>query len=68
MADFTKVCISSYYPDIGNCIHVFMEHLNCTCSEKCSQSSRTLIEFHHGDPGWNLDPGLDNKVTGDIKI
>ena len=39
-------CTDSYFS--GNCIRVLlMEHLNCTCSEKCSRSSKTLIEF-----GW----------------
>ena len=29
---------------LPHCV-LFMEHLNCTCSEKCSQSSKTIIEF-----------------------
>ena len=41
---YKEACM--HYPDSGNCIRVlFMEHLYCTCSEKCSQSSRTIIEF-----------------------
>ena len=27
------------------CHVLFMEHLNCTCSAKCSQTSRTIVQY-----------------------
>ena len=38
----------AHFPNNGNCIWLLvMEHMDSACSEKCSWTSRTLIEFPH---------------------
>ena len=45
MADIYKDACA-HYPNSGHSIRVlFLEHLNSTCAEKCSRSSRAIIEF-----------------------